>query len=87
MTSSTLDRVIRTIVQATGLSPDDALDENTPLIGSGISLDSAGVLELLVGLEKEFQIELNPDELLQAQALKTVGTLASFIDSKADAVS
>ena len=87
MIRSTLNRVIKTIVRATGLSPDETLDENTPLIGSGISLDSAGVLELLVGLEKEFQIELNPDELLQAQALKTAGTLAGFIDSKANPVS
>ena len=86
MTGSTLERVIHVIVGATGVSADEALDESTPLIGSGISLDSAAVLELLVGLENEFDIEINPDELLQAKALKTVGSLAGFIDSKAGAV-
>jgi acyl carrier protein len=58
------------------------LDADTALIGAGISLDSSAVLELLVGIEKEFQIEVNPDELMQAQALRTIGTLARFIDGK-----
>jgi len=82
MNASTVERVAKVIVEAARLSPEQQLDEKTPLIGSGISLDSVAVLEILVGLEKEFRIEMNPDELLQAQALRTVGTLAAFIDSK-----
>lgn len=85
MTSSTLERVIRIVVQATGISAEEQLDENTPLVGSGISLDSSAVLELLVALEKEFRTEISADELLQAQALTTVGTLAEFIRTKVDA--
>ena len=85
MTSSTLERVIRIVVQATGISAEEQLDENTPLVGSGISLDSSAVLELLVALEKEFRTEIGADELLQAQALTTVGTLAEFIRTKVDA--
>ena len=79
MTPTIADRVIRVIIQATGVNPQEPLNENTALVGAGISLDSVAVLELLVGLEKEFQTEVNPDKLLQAQALKTVGTLARFI--------
>ena len=82
MTSSTVERVIAVIVQAAGLGPDVPLTEDTPLVGSGISLDSVAVLELLVGLEREFHVEIDADELLQAEALKTVGTLAEFIESK-----
>jgi acyl carrier protein len=84
MTASTLDRVVRIIIQAAELGPDVSLDGDTPLVGSGISLDSVAVLELLVGLEKEFRIEIDADELLKAQALRTVGTLAGFIDSRVD---
>jgi len=85
MAPSTVDRVIGIIVQAAGLSADQSVGADTPLIGAGISLDSAAVLEILVGLEKEFAVEIDADELLQAQALQTVGTLAQFIDSKVDA--
>jgi len=69
-------------VRATGLGDAEALDGNTPLVGAGISLDSVGVLELLVGLEKEFEVELTSEELTSADALKTIGTLATFIDAK-----
>ena len=69
-------------MRATGLGDAEALDGNTPLVGAGISLDSVGVLELLVGLEKEFEVELTPEELTSANALRTIGTLAAFIDSK-----
>jgi len=85
MSSSTIERVSKIIVEAAGLSPEEQLDANTPLVGSGLSLDSASVLEILVGLEKEFGIEIEVDELLQAQALETVGTLAAFLDSKPQA--
>ena len=82
MSPSTVERVTATIAKATGTSPDVRLDADTALIGAGISLDSSAVLELLVGIEKEFQIEVNPDELMQVQALRTIGTLARFIDGK-----
>jgi len=82
MTSSIFDRVTRTIVEATGMTPSEPLSEETPLVGSGISLDSVAVVELLVGLEKEFQIEIAADELLEHQAFKTVGTLVQFIEAR-----
>jgi acyl carrier protein len=85
MSAATLQRVIRIIVSATGLSPEQRLDASTPLIGAGIALDSVAVLELLVALEKEFKIEADPEELRRANALATVGALADFVESKAKA--
>ncbi len=82
MAASTLERVVQTIVAATGASPTEPLEATTPLIGEGISLDSVAVLELLVGLEREFRIEIDPEELLRARALATVGALADFIEAK-----
>ena len=85
MASATLERVVKNIVRAARLNPAQPLDENTPLLGAGLSLDSVAVLELLVALEKEFDLELNPDELIGAKALKTVGTLTRFIEARTKA--
>ena len=82
MTVSSFQRIAQIIVAVTGVSPDQHLDAATPLIGTGLSLDSVAVFELLVALEKEFQIQIDPDELRRARALATVGVLADFVESK-----
>ena len=82
MILSTRDRVIGIVASAAHLSPEQALGCHTPLVGSGVSLDSVAILELLVELESEFHIELSPEELVQAKALETIATLADFVDSK-----
>lgn len=68
---------------AVGLADTAAIGPDTPLIGRGLSLDSIAVLELLVGLENEWGLELDPDALLKADALRTVGTLADHLDALA----
>jgi acyl carrier protein len=68
--------------QPRAAAPQTGVTAGTPLVGAGVSLDSAAILELLVGLEHEFRIELNPEELLRKKALRTVGELADFIHSK-----
>jgi acyl carrier protein len=83
MSPSTVDRVTRVLVEAAGVDETVAVDRDTPLIGRGLSLDSVAVLEMLLGLEKEFGIPLDPDGLLAAQALRTVGTLADYLDAQA----
>ena len=80
--NSILPRVIQIIVRASGLSPDEPLSADTGLVGSGVSLDSVAVLELLVTLEKEFGIVLDPTELARTHALATAGSLAELIESK-----
>jgi acyl carrier protein len=83
MKPSTVDRVVRVLVEAAGVDATVPVGGDTPLIGRGLSLDSVAVLEMLVGLEKEFGIPLEPDALLAAQALRTVGTLADYLDAQA----
>ena len=85
MTSSTLERVIKVIVQAAGAGSDVSIDESTPLVGSGMSLDSVMVLELVIDLEKEFSIEIDAQELLDTQAFRTVRALAELVESKVKA--
>jgi acyl carrier protein len=82
MTQSTVDRVAAIIVEVGGLRPDESLCAETRLVGDGIMLDSVAVLELLVALEKEFDVELRAGELIDAGAIHTLGALARFLDSK-----
>jgi len=79
-----LHRVTRATVETSCMQADAAgqLTEGTPLVGAGLSLDSVSILELIVALEKEFQIELESEELLKARALRTVGALVEFVQSK-----
>ena len=83
MSSATLKRVVAVIRSATGVGNDEVLDSSTPLVGAGISLDSVAVVELLVALEKEFDIEIPGRLLLEAKAFRTIGTLVQFIESQA----
>lgn len=57
--------------------PEKKVDENQPLIGSGV-LDSTGVLELISFLETSYKIRFNDDELV-AENFDSVGKISSFI--------
>jgi len=82
MCHATLQRVQQIIASVTGLDPDQRMDANTQLVGMGLALDSAAVLELLVAIEKEFRIQIEAEELRQAEGLATVGALADFVESR-----
>ncbi len=82
MNSSVFARVRQVIINLAGVSPDQELTAEMALFGTGLGLDSVATLELLVGLEKEFGIEISPDELVQAGAFRTVGSLVGFIEPK-----
>jgi acyl carrier protein len=56
----------------------DGIDENAPLIGSGLALDSIDALELVVKLEKEFGLKISSSEESKS-ALASVKALADFI--------
>jgi acyl carrier protein len=59
------------------------IDDNAPLIGSGLSLDSIDALELVVRLEKEFGIKISSAEESR-QALASIASLAAFVRSRVD---
>jgi len=58
-------------------TPDD-IDETKPLFGEGLGLDSIDALELVVGLEEEFNITI-PDEDVGKEAFASVNALAHYI--------
>ncbi len=77
-----LKQLIITTLNLEGMTPEE-LDENAPLIGSGLALDSIDALELVVKLEKEFGIKISSSEESRA-ALASITSLAEFIQNRAD---
>lgn len=60
---------------------DRKIDAQTPLLSSGLSLDSVAVLELLMEIENEFGVEFK-DSDLSVDLFKSVGTLAEAVQEK-----
>lgn len=62
-----------------GEDPDE-LQESTALMTTGI-LDSIGTLKLVIFLENEFGVQLEPHET-DAEYLNTIGDIARLVRSK-----
>ncbi len=59
------------------IAPDD-IDNEAPLFGEGLGLDSIDALELVVALEKTFGIRI-PDEDVGREAFGSVSMLADYV--------
>jgi len=59
------------------------IQDDAPLIGSGLALDSIDAVELVLKFEKEFGIKIRSSEEAR-QALASVSSLAAFIRQHAD---
>jgi acyl carrier protein len=62
------------------VTPDDLADD-TPLMDSGLGLDSVDALELVVSIEKEFSIKIKNSEEARG-ALRSIDSLAAFIRAR-----
>jgi acyl carrier protein len=74
------DRVKRLIVEnlhLDGLRPE-MIDEEAPLFGDGLGLDSVDALELVVAVEKEFGIKIKSNEIGR-DVFSSVASLSRFI--------
>jgi len=56
----------------------DEIDDTAPLFGEGLGLDSIDALELVVGLEQEFGVQV-PDEAVGREAFASIDALCEFI--------
>jgi acyl carrier protein len=79
-------RVKELIVRQLKLDMDPAaIKDGAPLFGDegeGLGLDSIDALELVLGVEKEFGIKVQ-DEEVGVKAFASVDALCTFIESKA----
>jgi acyl carrier protein len=76
------ERIKRTIVERLKLDLDPTqIGDATPLFGDGLGLDSIDALELVLGIEQEFGVKID-DEEVGARALASVTSLAEFVAAK-----
>lgn len=66
-----------------GLDPG-TIENQAPLFGEGLGLDSVDALELVVALEKEFGIKVQSHEVGK-EAFASVDALADFVRSRLSA--
>lgn len=59
------------------------IPDNEPLVGSGLSIDSIDVLELVVVLEKEYGLKISSSEEARV-ALASVSSLVAYIRAHCD---
>ena len=82
--SDTVQRVKEMLVKRlkiTKFTPEQ-IDVDTQLFGPGsLELDSIDVLELVVGLKKEFGVEIADRETAE-KVFVSVGSIARFIEEK-----
>ena len=65
------------VLNLENVKPED-IDENAPLFGEGLSLDSIDALELIVLMEKNYGIKLK-DPAQGKDIFKSVKVLADYI--------
>jgi len=79
--SDTLNRLKEMLITRLKLSiSPDEITESTTLFGAGgLGLDSIDVLELVVGIKKEFGVEIS-DRKVAEKVFTSVGAIARYID-------
>lgn len=76
------ERIQRLIVDRLKLEIDPAtIDPAQPLFGEGLGLDSVDALELVLGLEQEFDIRIDDGEI-DSDTFTSVARLAEFVEAK-----
>ena len=72
-------RVKQVIIRTLSLevTPEE-IDDEDALFGGGLGLSSMATIELIVGLEEEFDLEV-PDEDLRVELFESVKTMADYV--------
>lgn len=74
----TLKQQIIDVLNLEEMTPDD-IDNDAPLFGEGLGLDSIDTLELIVLLEKYYGIKLtNPQE--GREIFKSISSIAAYVE-------
>ncbi len=79
---STKERLKTIIIESLhleGITPD-MIGDDAQLFGGTLGLDSVDALELVVALEKEFEVRIEGDEATR-EAFTSVNTLNNFVEN------
>jgi acyl carrier protein len=80
-----LDKIKESLISRLNLyQSKEQIDDDTPLFGSGLKLDSVDATELVVMLDDEFGIRVTEGD--DPSYMRNVNSLASFILSRRDAI-
>ncbi len=72
-------RVKQVIIRTLSLEVNaEEIDDEDALFGGGLGLNSMATIEIIVGLEEEFDIEV-PDEDLRVELFDSVQTMADYV--------
>ena len=72
-------RVKQVIIRMLSLEVDaDEIGDEDELFGGGLGINSMATIEIIVGLEEEFGIEV-PDEDLRVELFDSVQTMADYV--------
>ena len=80
-------RVKQVIIRSLSLevTPEE-IDSEDALFGGGLGLNSMATIELIVGLEEEFNLEV-PDEDLRVELFDSVKTMTDYVRTALENVS
>ena len=79
-TPNRIKRLIVDSLHLEGIEPE-MIEDEAPLFGEGLGLDSVDALELVVALEKEFGIKIKSQEL-GSEVFSSVSSLSQFIEAR-----
>lgn len=68
------------VIGAVVLREIEVTNENASLFDD-LNLDSTSILEVLLGLEDHFRIEVDPDEL-DVESFRTIGSLTDYVQAR-----
>ena len=72
-------RVKQVIIRTLSLEVDaEEIDDEDTLFGGGLGLNSMATIEIIVGIEEEFGIEV-PDEELRVELFDSVQAMADYV--------
>ena len=77
MNKDELKQLIIDALNLEGMQPDD-IDNDAPLFGEGLGLDSIDALELIVMMEKSYGIKIK-DPSAGKEIFKSINTMAEFV--------
>ena len=85
MSSQTeLKQLIIEALNLEGMQPDEIADD-MPLFGEGLGLDSVDALELVVAMEKHYDMKIKSDEI-QPEAFRDVRSLLAWVVQRRSAI-